>query len=178
MNEPINSATPQPSPAVAKPRRRKFWLIAGVAGALATLAACAPGGHHHGRGGPMGMSGPMDPEQMSQRIDKGVNWLLSDVDATAEQKQKVAAIVKQAAGELAPLRDQHRQARKQAMQLVSAPTIDRAAMEKLRTEQMQLADQASRRFTQALADVSEVLTPEQRVKLRERAEKRMGRRWS
>ena len=39
-----------------------------------------------------------------------------------------------------------------------------------------MADDASRRLTKALADVAEVLTPEQRVQLKERIERRMARR--
>lgn len=165
------------SPAAPKPRRRRFWVLAGAATVLATLAACAPGHHRHGDG-PMGMHGQMDPESMGKRVDKAVEWVLSDVQASAEQKQKVSAIAKQAIGELAPLRDKHRAARKSAVSLLAAPSVDRAAMESLRAEQLQLADQASRRVTQALADVAEVLTPEQRLKLKERLDKRTGRRWS
>lgn len=175
---PSAAATPNATPdATPAPRRRRFWLMAGVAGAIATLAACAPGHHRHGDG-PMGMHGQMDPESMGKRVDKAVDWVLSDVQASAEQKQKVAGIARQAIGELAPLRDQHRAARKRAVELLAAPSVDRAAMESLRAEQMQLAEQASRRMTQALADVADVLTPEQRGRLKERLDKRMGRRWS
>ncbi len=115
---------------------------------------------------------------MGRRIDKGVEWVLSDVGATPEQKTRVAAIAKQTATELAPLRASHRAARRQAVELLAAPTIDRAAIERLRAEQMGSADAASRRLTQALADIAEVLTPEQRVQLKERLERRMARRGS
>jgi len=59
--------------------------------------------------------------------------------------------------------------------LLAAPTIDRAAIEKLRAEQITLADASSKRMTQALADAGEVLNPEQRKKLAERMQK-MGER--
>ncbi len=175
--------TPTTATRAAQPRRR-FWRWAGIAGlaaGLAGLAACGHGHHEHGRGhgGPFGMHGSADPETAGKRIDKAVDWVLSDVQASAEQKQKVSAIARQALADLAPLRDKHRAARQNALNLVTAPTVDRAAMESLRAEQLQLAEQASRRFTQALADVAEVLTPEQRARLKERVEKRMGsRRWS
>jgi Spy/CpxP family protein refolding chaperone len=55
--------------------------------------------------------------------------------------------------------------RAQAVTLLTAPTIDRTAIERLRTEQMALADSASKRIAQALADVAEVLNPEQRRKV-------------
>lgn len=165
-------------------RRRRFWMFAGVAGALATLAACAQpgagpaGGPAAGFGGwghHRGMRGPMSPEDMARRIDKSVEWVLSDVGASAEQKQKVAGLAKQALADLVPLREKHQAARKQAIDLLSAAAIDRAALERVRAEELQTGEAASKRLTQALADVAEVLTPEQRAKLRERFDRRMGR---
>ena len=52
--------------------------------------------------------------------------------------------------------------------------IDRGALEGLRSDQLQAADTASRRLTQALADVAEVLTPYQRQKLAEHVRHRRG----
>jgi Spy/CpxP family protein refolding chaperone len=189
-DSPTPAADARPAAGGARPRgtRRRFWALAGVAGALATLAACAqpgPGGPGPGPGGPgmMGWhhhrhgAGPMDPEAMARRIDKGVEWVLSDVGASPEQKQKVAAIAKQAAAEMAPLRERHVKARQQAMDILAAPSVDRAALEKLRADELQAAEGVSRRITQALGDIAEVLTPEQRAKLKERMQQRMGRRW-
>lgn len=179
---PNESNSPSNAAASGKPRRRRFWMLTGVVAMAGVLAACAqhgsggPDGGHGWRHGHGGMQGAMDPQTMGRRIDKGVEWVLSDVNATPEQKQKVSAIAKAAATELAPLREQHRAARKQVMQLLSAPTVDRAALEAVRAEQLKSAEAASRRVTQALADIADVLTPEQRVKLRERAESRMARR--
>ncbi len=181
-------ASGDPSP--RRPRRRRFWLMAGAAtAAVASIAACAqhgsgPGfaegwGGRHGWGHRHGWhSGPMDAEESARRIDKAVEWVLSDVGASAEQKTRVAAIAKQAAAELAPIRDRHRAARREAVDLLAAPAIDRAAIERLRAEQMRSADEASRRLSGALVDIAEALTPEQRAALKERLERRMARRWS
>ena len=54
------------------------------------------------------------------------------------------------------------------------PTIDRAAMEQWRQDQMRLADSASRRILQAVADCAEILTPEQRVELADQLKLRHG----
>jgi periplasmic protein CpxP/Spy len=159
-------------------RGRRWIVLTGVATALVSLSACA---HQGGEGGGSGWGGMrqhrgnMTPEQMNSRIDKMVERTLSSVDATPDQKQKVGAIAKQAAGELRPLRERHQEARKKAAELLSAATIDRAALERVRAEELQSADAVSKRMTQAIADAAEVLNPEQRVKLRERMQKRWGR---
>ena len=54
---------------------------------------------------------------------------------------------------------------------LSKPTIDRVALEQLRTEGIELADTASTRLVEALADAAEVLTPEQRAELMEMADR-------
>ena len=59
-------------------------------------------------------------------------------------------------------------ARQRGWMLLTQPTLDRTAIEALRTDQLALADQASKRFAQAVGDIAEVLTPEQRRKLDER----------
>jgi Spy/CpxP family protein refolding chaperone len=161
--------------------KARRWLLASTAlVALALVAGTAvqsqahafPGSH----GGPMGfgrgMHGPMDPATMGKKIDAMVGWVLADIDATPTQREKIVAILKGAANDLAPLREQHRAARKQSLALLAAPTIDRAQLEKIRLEQVQLGETSSRRMFQAMLDSAEVLSPEQRVKLVERWQRR------
>jgi protein CpxP len=156
-----------------QPRRRVLrraaiaTLIAGLAGGLGFKAfADGERGDWHRGGGYMGA--PLDPAQTEARVNRMLGHLYVDINATEEQKQKIDPIVKSAAKELIPLRQQMRTARKQAMELFTKETIDRAAIEKLRAEQIKLAEQASKRFTQALTDVAELLTPAQRQELAER----------
>jgi periplasmic protein CpxP/Spy len=154
------------------------WRVAGlaamVAGALA-LGACSHGPHRGWGDGPM--SGQMDPERAARFTEKMADRIVSAVDGTPEQKQKIQAIAQAAMTDLMPLRDKARDARRQSVDLLKAPSIDRAAIETLRAGQIQLADGASKRLAQAMADTAEVLTPDQRVKLAERMQRRMGR-WS
>ena len=102
--------------------------------------------------------------------------LYVEIDATDAQKQLLSPIVKGAARDLWPVRAKMHDARRQAVELLSHDTVDRAALEALRADQLKLAEQASRRFTQALADVADVLTPEQRKALAERIGRWHGHR--
>lgn len=155
------------------------WRMAGMAalaaGAL-TLGACSWGGGHRGDHHSGWSGGPIDPERAARYAEKMADRIVSTTDGTPEQKQKIQTIAQSAITDLAPMREQFGQARREAMSLLGAATVDRAAMEALRAKQIVLADNASKRLTQALADTAEVLSPEQRAKLAERMQ-RMGR-WS
>jgi cell division protein ZapA (FtsZ GTPase activity inhibitor) len=70
-----------------------------------------------------------------------------ELDATADQQVKIANIAKAAIGDLRPLREKAQAARTQAVTLLTAPTIDHAAIERLRAEQIVLAETASKRIT-------------------------------
>lgn len=173
MNDNANpNNSERPDAARETPRRR--WL---KRGALGLLGAGIAGGlgfrafAHRGYG-----RGPLDPAEVDARLERMLKHLYVEIDATEAQKQRLAPIVKQAAQELLPLRDKIRAARRQAIELLTADSIDRAAIERLRSEQLQLAEQGSKRLVQAIADAAEVLTSEQRQLIAERVQHRR-RRW-
>lgn len=153
-------------------RRGRFFFVLVVALVAGTLGGYIGKSFAHGHGF-MGMSA--DPAKMDAHVERMVKRFASKVDATPEQQQKLAVIAKAAAKDIVPVRDKLREARKQALDIARASTVDRAAMEKLRAEQLQLADAVSRRMTQALADAADVLTPEQRQKITGRMAERMQR---
>jgi Spy/CpxP family protein refolding chaperone len=139
---------------------RRGLIVGGLAAAAIVagvgVAVSQPwGGPGHGMGGPLG----------NMRAEWGVNRMLDRLDATPEQKQKVAAIVKSALTDLEPMRASAASIRTDAARLLKADTIDRAEIEKLRAQRIAQADAASKRFTQAFADAAEVLTPKQRAEL-------------
>jgi len=173
--------TPQPNNAPRRPWRR-IAIATLIAGAVAGLGfkAYAHGGPWGGGCGARGWhagygAGAMDPEAMKKRADAMVRWMLADVNATEDQQQKIAAIVSATMTELAPLRQKHFEARKQAAELLAKPTVDRAALETLRAQDIATADQVSKRMTQSIVDAAEVLTPEQRAQLAERMQRMRGR---
>ena len=98
-------------------------------------------------------------------LDRMLKHLYVEIDATEEQKARLEPIARQAAKDLLPMRDSLRAGRGQAIELLTQERIDPKAIEALRAKQLELADQASRRLTQAIAEAAEVLTPAQRKEL-------------
>jgi len=156
-------------PGNATPRRSVFsrmTLVAFLAGAAlagsiaAVAAATGMGGFHHGM-----MSGPHSAADVSAHVDHVLKHLYVEIDATDAQKAQITPLVKQAVNDLLPMHAQLQAAHAQAVQALTQDTVDRAALEAARVAHLQLADQASKRLTQLLADVDEVLTRAQRSAL-------------
>jgi protein CpxP len=138
-------------------------LLGGVAGnMLSTAFGHGFGMHRMGWHGGGIMGGSLTPAQIDDRIDRMTKHMAIELDATADQQARIASIAKAAVADLRPLREKAQAARSQAVALLTAPTIDRTAVERLRAEQIGLAETASKRIAQALADSTEVLSPEQR----------------
>jgi periplasmic protein CpxP/Spy len=150
-------------------------LVGGIAGGLATRAFGQAPWHAAAFMG--GMGGPIDPARLDQNIERMTRHFAIEVDATVEQQAKLAVIAKAAAQDLLPLREQAQHARQEGLDLLAAPTVDRAGIERLRAAQIQLAEQASKRLAQAIADVADVLTPEQRKALAEHISQGPWSRW-
>ena len=164
MTDQLN---PQPP---ARHRGRAAVLILGVALAGGLLGAIATTSFSQGFGPPWHMTvrgpmGPMTTEQLVDRADRAVRHVAIELDATPEQQQKLQAIAKGAVTDLVPLRDKVRTTHQKVRELLTASTVDRTAIEKLRAEQVATMDGVSKRLAQAVGDAAEVLNPEQRRKL-------------
>jgi Spy/CpxP family protein refolding chaperone len=99
------------------------------------------------------------------QADRMIRHVAVEIDATAEQQDKLQSIVHAAVKDLLPMREKVQAAQVTGRELLTQQTIDRAALEKLRADQIALHDAASRRIIQAIGDAAEVLTSEQRRKI-------------
>ena len=151
--------------------------VALVAVAARPIAAAIQGGGlaglHHG----FGHRGfhAMSPEAAKEHLQVATKWALRDIDASEEQQDRVNAIAAGAVDDLFGLRQRHQANREAFHAQLGGASVDRAALEEVRKSEMALADEASKRLVRALADVADVLTPEQRQALMERFHRRHER---
>jgi periplasmic protein CpxP/Spy len=172
MSEQVSSERP-----VRRGRAAVVMLVVALAGGLVGAFATQSLGQGFGPPWHMTVMGsglhgpfggpPLSTDQIAERADHVVRHLAIELDATSDQTTKLEAIVKGAVIDLVPMRDKIMAARQQARTLLTGPTVDRAAIEKLRTEQIVNIDAVSKRITQAFADMADVLTPDQRRKIDE-----------
>lgn len=158
----------------ARPRKLTGWIVAGGVAAVlvvgAGLAVASDFGPGMGRHGPHHMMG-------GRFMEHGMERVLDEIDATPDQKTKIWKIVDDARAELTPVGREMRATRGEVLDLLTAPTVDRAAAETLRAARIATIDATSRRMTQAALDAADVLTPEQRAKIAEHIKDRGPKRW-
>jgi Spy/CpxP family protein refolding chaperone len=164
----IDNAPLQPEPPIQPPQqkgaRNSPWpramafvgiLACGVAlgvGGAAAVAAGADGmGWRHGA--------------RLTFVQHAVARALDSVGASAAQEAKVHDIIAAKFAEITPNPDEHEALRKQALDLLAAPTIDRAAVERLRVDAVSIFDAKSKAVVGGLLDVADQLTPPQRAQL-------------
>lgn len=141
-------------------------------GALAAFIGLA-GGVAMAQGHPGPGRGP-GPDGMP--LFGHVGHLLKSVDATDAQRTQIKAIFEQARKDLATTHTAERDLHKQQMTLMTAPTIDPVAIENLRVQMSANHEVVSKRMSQAMIDVANVLAPEQRAKLATRLSKMQAER--
>jgi Spy/CpxP family protein refolding chaperone len=108
------------------------------------------------------MTGTHSAADVSAHVEHMLKHLYVDIDATDAQKAQITPLVNQAVNDLLPLHTQLHAAHAQIIQGLTQNPVDRAALEAARVTHVQLADQASKRIVQLIADVGEILTPAQR----------------
>jgi len=168
VNEIDNQSTPPASQSQRRVIRRR--LVIGGAAALVLAAGGAAAArawtvHHFHPHVAWSSTQAIPVDLIEQRIDH----VLTSVDATPDQQAKLHAIVEAAVKDLDPIRQQLAGTRKDMATLLGAPQVDRAAVEQLRGQRVAEMDQASKRMTEALLDAADVLTPDQRKTLADKA---------
>jgi protein CpxP len=109
-------------------------------------------------------------------VQRIVLHALDSVGATAAQESKAHDIIAANFADIAPSPQEHEALRKQALDLLSAPTIDRAAVEKLRADAVASFDAKSKKLVGGVLDIADQLTPAQRAELAARIGQ-MAQRW-
>lgn len=166
-------------PAPSRLRRMRGFLM-GTTLAVAATVGLSAWAHGHGHGGPMGghaahrmvdggLGGGM-AHGMARHLDR----MLDGLGATDAQRDQVRQIAQVAAADLAEQRQAGQALHAQGLAVFTAAEVDPAAVEQVRLQTLAQHDQMSRRITQALLDISKVLTPEQRVQLGQRINDRAG----
>ena len=154
-------------------RRARGWVVAlalvtlGAAGGALTTIAVDAGAHgrwHHGHR-MHGRGIAADPQRMIERVQHASAWVLGSVDATDEQRERVDAILASVVNDLFPLRDEHLVHHRDLIAELARPEVDFAKLERVRTAELGLVDQASARLLDATVAITEVLDAEQRRQL-------------
>lgn len=150
------------NPSARSPRRwRKIAVVFSlliVGSAVGFASAQVAGGRSWGpgRGG--------DEAMMKKRADH----VLLSLDATPQQRAEIETILTKASSDLGGVRSSFLSTRGEFADLLTAGQIDRDAAERLRAERIATADTASKRMLTAALDAANVLTPDQRAKLKAR----------
>ena len=161
---------------------RRLAVVATLAlGTGALLAAGTalgfPGHGSHGRGCHGGGFSALEPEAIAERAAFMAHRLGREVDATPEQQAAVEELLVSGFSDLADLHTSRGELHAQVMAQLTAPEIDREALETLRAEKIAAMDDMTRGLLTLAADVAEVFSPEQRAQLADFASRfhRFGR---
>lgn len=155
-----------------------FAIGAGFFAGKAMSHGAGPFGNHFGPQSAITRAFlPSSVDDATDRAARLARHLAVEVNATYEQEQKLVTIAKGVASDVYGLRREMIDARNKGLDLMKAPTVDRTAVEAFRTEQMTRLDAISKRLSTAVADASEILSPDQRTKLVNRIEDFRNGRW-
>lgn len=154
--------------------RHGFWfgIAAGIAlGAVVAGAAVSAAPLMVGKAFQHGLAhgGAHDAAALHERASFAARFVLERVDATEAQHAEVERIVSDTVAELIPLGVEHRAHREALHEALLQTEVDAGVIERIREQEMALAEQASRRVSAALSATAQALTAEQRIELAELA---------
>jgi len=129
------------------------WLAGSAFG-----PGCGHAGWHHG-------SYHWSETDISQRMDRMSDRLIDHVDASPAQGEQIKAIVNSYVPRLQATKTGHLDNRSAFTRALTEPTVDRSELEAVRQSELALLNSNSQELVQMIADIADVLTPEQRQEL-------------
>ena len=106
-------------------------------------------------------------ELFKKRLTAHIEDMLDTVEASEAQRQSVAAVRDRLFAAFDAHKQERNGLRKKSLELFAQETLDPAELEALRAEHVAALDRSSRDITQAISDLHDTFTPEQRKKLTE-----------
>jgi Spy/CpxP family protein refolding chaperone len=154
----------------ANPLRRRLvtWPLALIGMTLAALLVSntvSAWGRH----------GDHDIDDIKSHADHFLDRALDRLDASDEQSAAIRTIVMATIDDLDAARGDLGNGRAEFLELMTATPIDRDALERLRVAHVERVNEMSQIVAASLADVMDVLTPEQRAQLEEHFAEHDGR---
>jgi Spy/CpxP family protein refolding chaperone len=138
--------------------RRLFWVLVLVGGATLVLRALPGFGQEHWSRHDRRGHSVHDVRGLERRMER----LLDDVEATEAQRADVKRILENASTERRALQTDGEQLHESLMHILAADSIDPSAVRALQGEAARLAGETIEQGVDVLVTVAEVLTPEQR----------------
>lgn len=164
MSDNDNAAgTTNTKATAARHANRRRWLAAAFAtsfAAVSVIAYAAGSDAHHGAG----MHGDAYAQVNVTHLHAIVHHVMER--ATPEQKAKIDGLIATAKPELESLDQQAMAAHRETVELLLQDRIDRSAVADAQAREIEASDRLAKRIDQALTDLSELMTPEQRAQLR------------
>lgn len=172
MTESNTGSANAAASSIRRTRRVKKVVIATVIALAAGVGAAAWASGRGGSCGGYGMGGPgmMGGGGHGMMFGSGrmTDRMLDGLDATEAQRAQIRQITQAAAADMKTQFAGGRELREKGLAILTAPTVDAGAVEALRQQMLAEHDQMSRRMTETMVAVANVLTPEQRAKFAER----------
>jgi len=147
-------------------KRRRLWRKAGlIAGVVLVTAAGAVGLARAAAGPAPFIHGCLKPGTARDFAEFRMQKVLKKVNATDSQQQQILAILDGMFAKHQAMASVHEQLHQQILAALTAPTVNRTALEAVRLDVVSRIDQGSKDVARALGDMAEVLTPAQRQQL-------------
>lgn len=167
----MNEIQRTPPATAGRTAHRQRWALGALiaatsASVVLSISAWAGGDEPASRMPPpgMGMMGAGGAEMGGMPFGgRHLQRLLDDAKVSDVQRTQIQQIADKAQADLKTLFEEGKGFHEQGLKLWAAPKIDAAAAEKLRQQMQAHHDKVSKRMLQAMLDVGNVLTPEQRT---------------